>query len=117
MLSKHIPWPPDPANNQDWIRWNSLGIALLGQFQYTEAIAPFTEVIKLRYDYADGHMNIGLPEIRWEKHVSARTAIRKALTLIPNSARALYYNGLLQRRAGNTEQEIANFHRVLEMLP
>jgi len=44
-------------------------------------------------------------------------AIRKAISLDPNSARALYYDGLLQRRAGNTEQEIADFSKVVEMFP
>ncbi len=108
---------PNPADNPDWMRWNNLGIALLDQSQYAEAVAAFTEVIKLRYDYADGYTNIGLTEIVWEKYDSARTAIRRALSLNPDSARALYYDGLLQRRAGSTEQEIADFRRVVEMFP
>jgi tetratricopeptide (TPR) repeat protein len=65
----------------------------------------------------DGYTNVGLTEISWEKYASARTAIRKALTLDPNNARALYYDGLLQRRAGNTAQEIADFRKVVEMFP
>lgn len=80
------------------MRWNNLGIALLDQFQYAESVAAFTEVIKLRHHYVDGYTNIGLTEIAWEKYDSARTAIRKALTLDPNNVRALYYDGLLQRR-------------------
>ena len=99
------------------MRWNNLGIALLDQFQYAEAVAAFTEVVKLRHDYVDGYTNVGLTEIVWEKYDSARTAIRRALTLDPNNARALYYDGLLQRRAGNTEQEIADFRKVVEMFP
>jgi tetratricopeptide (TPR) repeat protein len=39
------------------------------------------------------------------------------LSLNPNSARALYCDGLLQRRAGNTKQEIADFRRVVQMFP
>ena len=116
-VGENRPENPDPADNPDWMRWNNLGIALLDQLQYAEAVAAFTEVIKLRYDYADGYTNIGLAEISWEKYDSARTAIRRALTLDPNSARALYYDGLLQRRGGNTEQEIADFRRVVEMFP
>jgi Flp pilus assembly protein TadD len=108
---------PDLADNPDWMRWNNLGIALLDQFQYAEAVAAFTEVIKLRHDYVDGYTNVGLTEIVWEKYESARTAIRKALSIDPNNARALYYDGLLQRRAGNTEQEISDFKKVVEMFP
>jgi tetratricopeptide (TPR) repeat protein len=108
---------PDVADNPDWMRWNNLGIALLDQVQYAESVAAFTQVIKLRHDYVDGYTNVGLTEILWEKYGSARTAIRKALSLDANNARATYYDGLLQRRAGNSEQEIADFRKVIEMYP
>ena len=116
-IGDNQPQSPEPTDNPDWMRWNNLGIALLDQFQYEESVAAFTEVIKLRHDYADAYTNVGLTEIAWEKYASARTAIRKALTLEPNNVRALYYDGLLQRRAGNTKQEIDDFRRVVEMYP
>ena len=116
-IGENKPEAPDPDDNADWMRWNNLGIALLDQFQYAESVAAFTEVIKLRNDYVDGYTNVGLTEISWEKYESARTAIRKALSLDSNNARALYYDGLLQRRAGNTQQEIADFRKVVEMFP
>jgi Tfp pilus assembly protein PilF len=116
-IGNNEPEAPDPADNPDWMRWNNLGIALLDQFQYAESVAAFTEVIKLRHEYVDGYTNIGLTEILWEKYGSARTAIRRALTFDPNNARATYYDGLLERRAGNTAQEIADFRKVAEMFP
>jgi hypothetical protein len=116
-IGDNQPQSPEPSDNPDWMRWNNLGISLLDQFQYEDSVKAFTEVIKLRHDYVDGYTNIGLTEILWEKYASARTAIRKALTMDPNNARALYYDGLLQRRAGNTPQEIADFRRVVEMYP
>lgn len=116
-IGENKPEAPDPADNPDWTRWNNLGIALLDQFQYAESVAAFAEVIKLRHDYVDGYTNVGLAEIVWEKYESARTAIRKALMMDPNNARALYYDGLLQRRAGHTKQEISDFSRVVEMFP
>ncbi len=116
-IGDNQPEDPDPADNQDWIRWNNLGIALLDQQQYQEAVQAFTEVIKLRPLYVDAYINVGLTEISWEKYESARTAIRHALSLDPDSARGLYYDGLLQRRAGNTEQEIADFRNVVEKFP
>jgi tetratricopeptide (TPR) repeat protein len=116
-IGENLPEAPDEMDNPGWMRWNYLGIALLDQFQYAEAVEAFTEVIKLRYNYADAYTNVGLTEIAWEKYDSARTAIRKALTLDPNNARALYYDGLLQRRAGNTELEIADFRKVVEKFP
>ncbi len=116
-IGANTPEDPDPADNPDWMRWNNLGIALLDQFQYAESVSAFTECVKLRPGYADGYTNIGLTEIVWEKYESARRAIRRALALDPGSARALYYDGLLERRAGNTEREIADFSKVVEMFP
>ncbi len=116
-MGENHPEDPTAEDNPDWMRWNNLGIALLDQTQYAESVQAFTEVVKLRHDYPDGYTNVGLTEISWEKYGSARTAIRKALSLDPNNARALYYDGLLQRRAGNTAQEIADFRKVVEMFP
>jgi len=116
-IGENTPEAAEPGDNPDWMRWNNLGIALLDQFQYQESIDAFSEVIKLRPLYADAYTNVGLTEIVWEKYSSARRAIRRALSLDPNNARALYYDGLLQRREGNTEQEIADFRKVVEMFP
>jgi tetratricopeptide (TPR) repeat protein len=116
-IGANIPEPADPSDNPDWMRWNNLGIALLDQSQYAEAVSAFSEVVKLRHDYADGYTNVGLTEILWEKYESARKAIRRALALDPNNSRALYYDGLLQRRAGDIGREIADFRKVVEMYP
>ncbi len=116
-IGQNEPEAVDPADNEDWMRWNNLGIALLDQQQYAESIQAFAEVVKLRPLYVEGYTNIGLTEISLEKYDSARTAIRRALSLDPNSARALYYDGLLQRRAGNTEKEIADLRKVVKMFP
>jgi len=116
-IGDNQPEPADPADNPDWMRWNNLGISLLDQFQYMEAVQAFNEVVKLRPTYAEGYTNVGLTLIVWEKYESARKAINKALSIDPNSARATYYDGLLQRRAGNSEREIADFRKVVEMFP
>jgi tetratricopeptide (TPR) repeat protein len=116
-IGENAPEAAEPNDNQDWMRWNNLGISLLDQLQYQESIQAFSEVIKLRPKYADAYINVGLTEIVWEKYDSARAAIHKALSIDPNSGRALYYDGLLQRRAGNTKMEIADFRRVVEMFP
>ncbi len=116
-IGSNGPETPEPNDNADWMRWNNLGISLLDEFQYKEAVDAFNEVVKLRPDYADGYTNIGLTEIVWEKYDSARAAIDRALRIDPASARARYYDGLLQRRAGNTDKEIADFEYVVEKFP
>ncbi len=108
---------PAPQDNPDWMRWNNLGIAYLDQLQYAEAVQAFGNVVKLRPDYADGHINIGLTYIEWEKYSSARSNLEKALQLNPNNARALYYLALVERRSAHPEAEIADLQSVVEQYP
>jgi Flp pilus assembly protein TadD len=116
-VGQNLPTPPETADNPDWMRWNNLGISLLDQFQYPEAVEAFNQVVKLRPDYADGYTNISLTEAEWEKFESAKMNIDKALALSPNSARALYYSALLERRFGRPDTEIAQLEEVVRQYP
>jgi Tfp pilus assembly protein PilF len=117
QLGENAPEPPDPTENPAWMRWNNLGIAYLDQLQYSDAIQAFSEVVKLRPDYADGYTNIGLTNISWEKYGSARASLEKALELSPNNARALYYMARVEREAGHTQEEVADLKKVVAQYP
>jgi tetratricopeptide (TPR) repeat protein len=108
---------PDPQDNPDWMRWNNLGITYLDQLQYAEAIQAFSEVVKLRPDYADGYTNIGLTNIMWEKYASARNSLEKSLALSPENTRALYYMSLVEKRQGNVEAEMTDLKKVIAKFP
>jgi Tfp pilus assembly protein PilF len=116
-MGSNAPEPPLQSDNQDWMRWNNLGIGLLDQLQYSDAIDAFEQVIKLRPDYADGYTNLALTNISWEKFASARAGAEKALQIEPDNARALYYLALIERRAGHTQAEIADLKKVVAMYP
>ena len=109
--------PPDPRDNPDWMRWNNLGIAYLDQLQYADSMHAFEQVVKLRPDYADGHINIALTYIEWEKYSAARSDLEQALALSPNNARALYYLALVERREGHYDEEVADLQRVVIQYP
>jgi Tfp pilus assembly protein PilF len=117
QLGDNAPEPPDPTENPAWMRWNNLGIAYLDQLQYADAVQAFSEVVKLRPDYADGYTNIGLTNISWEKYGSARASLEKALSLSPNNARALYYMARVEREAGHSEEEVADLQKVVAQYP
>ena len=105
------------GDNEDWMRWNNVGIGFLDQQQYSDAIAAFEQVVKLRRDYEDGYVNVGLTYLEWEKYSLARPALEKALQLHPDYARALYYLALVERREGHPEAEVADLQRVVEQFP
>jgi hypothetical protein len=111
------PTPATAADNQDWMRWNNVGIGFLDQLQYSDAIEAFEQVVNLRPEYDDGYVNVGLTYIEWEKYSLARPALEKALALHPDYARALYYLALVERREGHPEAEVADLQRVVEQYP
>jgi tetratricopeptide (TPR) repeat protein len=106
-----------PDDNQDWMRWNNLGIAYLDQLQYSDSIHAFEQVTRLRPDYKDGYINLGLTYIEWEKYDEARQPLEKALALHPDDARALYYLALVERRARHSEAEVADLEKVVAQFP
>ena len=116
-IGDNAPVPPAPNDNQDWMRWNNVGIGFLDQQQYSDAISAFREVLGLRPDYEDGYVNVGLAYIEWEKYSQARRPLEKALELHPNYARALYYLALVERREGHPEAEVADLQKVVEQFP
>jgi tetratricopeptide (TPR) repeat protein len=111
------PTPAAAGDNEDWMRWNNVGIGFLDQLQYSDAIEAFERVVKLRPDYDDGYVNVGLTYIEWEKYSLARPALEKALALHPDYARALYYLALVERREGHPEAEVADLQKVVEKYP
>jgi len=107
----------DDRDNPEWMRWNNIGIAYLDQLQYDDSIRAFQQVVKLRPDYPDGHINAGLTYIEWEKYSEARPHLEAALKLSPGNARALYYTALVERREGHCDQEIADLKKVVAQYP
>jgi len=116
-IGDNQPEAPLAADNPDWMRWNNLGIGFLDQLQYDEAMHAFEQVVRLRPDYKDGYINVGLTYIEWEKYADARAPLEKALSLKPDDARALYYLALVERRARNSDAEVVDLKKVVEQFP
>ena len=108
---------PLATDNEDWMRWNNLGIGYLDQLQYEDAIQAFEQVVRLRPEYKDGYINVALTYIEWEKYDEAAKPLEKALALRPNDARALYYRALVERRERNSEAEVADLEKVVAQYP
>ena len=116
-IGENQPEPPLASDNQDWMRWNNLGIGFLDQLQHADAVNAFEQVTRLRPEYKDGYINVGLTYIDWEKYEEARKPLERAIALKPNDARALYYLALVERRGRHSEAEIADLEKVVEQYP
>ncbi len=117
MLGENQPTAPLAGDNEDWMRWNNLGIGYLDELQYDAAMQAFEQVVKLRPDYKDGYVNLGVNLIEWEKYGEARAPLEKALALKPKDARALYYLALVERRQRHSDAEIADLKEVVAQYP
>jgi tetratricopeptide (TPR) repeat protein len=109
--------PPQTNENPEWMRWNNYGIGLLDAQQYAASLAAFKEVAKLRPDYADAFTNQGIVCIGWEKYDEAMPYLTKALTLLKDDARALYYLALVERNQGDLDDAIKHFTMVEAKFP
>ena len=116
-LGDNQPTTPLPTDNEDWMRWNNLGIGLLDELQYDDSLNAFEQVTRLRPEYKDGYINLGVTYIEWEKYDEARHPLEKALALKLNDARALYYMALVERRARHSDAEIADLEKVVVQFP
>jgi len=123
------------------LRWNNYGIALLGQEQWWAAANAFHEVTKLDPNNADGFINEGIAELsRWvesrkensdgpgifsldnanappQAFASALGFIQRALENSPNSARALFYRGVIFRLQNRLNEAIADFLNIERQYP
>ena len=109
--------PAEASDNPDWMRWNNFGIALLDQQQYSAAVDAFTQVLKLRPDYADAYTNLGLVYYQWEKYDLAGQSLKKALAMSPDDPRALYYQALVERNQGEMDAAVADLLKVAAKFP
>ncbi len=117
ILGANPAGPPDPADNQDWMRWNNYGIAMLDAQQYAESERAFKTVSRMRPDYGDAFTNVAIADIQWERYDAARESLDKALQLAPHNARALYYLALVERTQGHLEAAIEDLREVTEQFP
>jgi tetratricopeptide (TPR) repeat protein len=106
--------PPEPNENQEWMRWNNYGIGLQ---QYQASVEAFERVAALRPDYADAYTNMAIVEISWERYNDAKPHLAKALALLPGDPRALYYRALVERNAGQVKDAIDDFQAMLAAYP
>lgn len=116
-MGTNAPVAADPKENPTWMRWNNYGIALLDAQQYQAAVDAFTEVAKLRPEYADAYTNIGIVDVLWEKYDDAKPNIAKALSILPGDPRALYYRAIVERNAGSVEDAVTDLNAVLAKYP
>ena len=117
LLGVNRPTPPGTSENEEWMRWNNYGVALLDEQQYAASAEAFTHVVGLRPGYADAYTNIAIAHLQSEHYDEALPWLTRSLALAPGNSRALYYRALVQRHKGNVDGAIADLQKVASQFP
>jgi len=97
----------------------SIGTAMVGKGQFTEAIPYFQQVIELRGDKVEAgdFANLGKAYAKLGKYKEARGEYMKAEKLAPNDCGVLYNLGAMHNAAKFYSQSVDVLERALELCP
>jgi protein O-mannosyl-transferase len=96
---------------------NNLGEAFLDQGRVQEAIAQFTEALRIDPDYFEPHNNLGNIFVRQGKYQEAVDHFTEALRIDPNQPAAHHNLGNALVGQGRYQEAIAQFTEALRIAP
>ena len=103
--------------NEDAVRLNNRGVALMGQ-QFTDRAAQtFAEAFQADPKLAQAAINEGIALMALQKLDDAKKVLNQAIALDPNSAQAWYNLGLAQHAGNELEQALASFQKAKKIDP
>jgi tetratricopeptide (TPR) repeat protein len=99
------------------IAHNNLGAALADQGKTEEAIAHYSEALRIKPDYADAHNNLGVALAGEGKLDEAIAHYSEALRIRPDYADAHSNLGIALANQGKLDEAIAQFNEALRIKP
>jgi len=103
--------------DEDAVRLNNRGVALMGQ-QFTEKAADaFAQAMKKDPKMAQAAINEGIALLTLQKLDEAKKALQIAIALDPNNAQAWYNLGLTQHAGDELDAALASFQQAVKADP
>ncbi len=110
--------PPRQAaqdRREDAYRANNIGVALLEQYQYDEAVSSFREALKLEPQLNIAQLNLAIALFYAGQLDAALNAATTAAEVLPDLPHPRYVIGLATRAQGRLDDAASAFRRVLQM--
>jgi len=118
--SHHVvrPVAADPdAASAEAARFNSVGVAYMGQQRFAEAQKQFEAALKAQPGYALAKLNLGIALIAQQKSEEAKAALLEATAKLPNDPFGWYNLGLVYKDTAEHEKAIDAFQHVTKLAP
>jgi len=97
--------------------YNNRGVIYALRSQHQNAIADYTEAIKMKPNYPEAYKNRGISYYRIGNREKALLDFNQAITLFPDYAEAYFNRALLHHEEGNTDKALADYSKAIELNP
>jgi len=98
-------------------RFNSVGVAYMGQQRFGEAQKQFESALKAQPDYSLAKLNLGIALLAQQKSDEALRALTEATQKLPKDPFAWYNLGLVYKDTAEHEKAIEAFQQVTQIAP
>jgi len=115
--SKAASPPEAPAGRESAWRENNLGVALLEQFRFADAVAAFRRALAADPTLAAAQINLAIAQLYVPDMPAAKLAALKALAAAPAAPQPHYLLALIARSEGQAEEALPHLRQVLAADP
>jgi len=105
------------CSSENYFAHNNLGLTMVDQGRFAEAISHFQRAVEIRPDYAEAYYNLGIALDRQGNPVEAMNQYQKALEIKPDYAEAHNNLGILLTKQGRAAEAIEQYQRAIELDP
>jgi tetratricopeptide (TPR) repeat protein len=105
--------PAVPAKDEAAYRANNVGVALLEQYRFAEAVEALRKSVALDPKFATARINLGIGLFYLPDLAASRQEMEAALGLAPAALQPHYILGLIARQENRLEDAQASFAKVL----
>jgi tetratricopeptide (TPR) repeat protein len=108
--------PPSVAREAAW-RENNLGVALLEQFRFADAVGAFRRALAADPALVPAQVNLAIAHFYVPDIPSAKAAALQALAAAPDAPHPHYLLALVARSEGQAEEAVPHLQKVLAVDP
>ena len=104
--------PKDPL-----LYHNNIGIALMEQFSFREAMAEFEQCLKVNPKFVPALVNSALAHFYLQEFAPAEEFLNQAVALNPSQSNALFALGMIYRNQNQMDKALQAFQKILNADP